>query len=138
MWRDILTGCIGIIGAIAGAIVGVLLTYLIQRKSERKRASVDFCKAFEGMMYLLTSIKGQYPFPAISEMIVSHEMAVIAFHPYLRKRKIRAFDEAWKEYHEECKKYLKVSTSDSTFWERQGKGDLLGKLDKVLDIARQN
>lgn len=129
----ILTGITGIVGTLSA----VLLTNFLQGKKERKRASIDFCKTFTDMMYLLTSIKEQYPFPAISQMIVSHEMAIIAFHPYLRKGSVRSFDEAWKEYHDECKKYCKVFDFKLEQWMKDREG-LAKKLDKLLAIAREN
>jgi hypothetical protein len=42
--------------------------------------------------------------------IVAHEKAMLAFRPYISKRKRRSFDKAWKEYYSQKNEYADCLT----------------------------
>jgi len=126
-----------------------LITFIFQTiviygqwKMGRKAASVNFCKAFSNIRaYLYTGHWNgrQSPFEVVPYLIAPHEMAAEDFRLSVKHRSTkRAFEEACDDYHEECKKYLKVFTSDPKYWENEGQKELIKKLDSLLDIARKN
>ncbi len=136
-WLVYLTAALAFVGFIQ-LITFILQTFWMnaQRKRERKMASIDFCKTFTDIKDYLYNGK-QSPFGVIPHLMVSHEMAETAFHPSLRDKIVRSFDEAWNIYHNECKKYRKTFDLKPEQWERD-REELLIKLDKLLAIAGQN
>ncbi len=94
-----------IISALAGAVVGGIITYIgsvkISQRNITSHGAMKLISAFNNELAILTNPDNSSVdvYPVISNAFQKHLAAVIEFRSYLSQCDRPRLDKAWKEYH---------------------------------------
>ena len=94
---------IGVLGTLAGAVIGALLTYFfavnLSKKEGFKRAGHELRQAFHEELVRLGHDENADPFAVLEEALPKHLAAVNEFRFHLSKSKRERFERAWCTYY---------------------------------------
>jgi hypothetical protein len=93
---------VGVLGTLAGTIVGAVLTYFfsvsLSKKEGLRRAGRELREAFHKELVKLEQDKESDPCDVLQEAFSHHQMAANEFRFHLSESKKKKFDRAWREY----------------------------------------